>query len=368
MPIVNTNLAAEFDGDTLADIYAILLTGTEWAPYLRKLTGVTKPRQLPYADGSEYVLQSPVDCPRIGTNDAYVDIALDRRQLEVEEMMFFDSINPDDWRGDFPDFQPSGDMLNLTLDPEVARVVMAIIQNRIDHQLSILDYQGDTDSLTSGTLVTGEEYIIDTFVAGDDFTNIGGTNVTDNIFTATGTTPTTWTNGSSLSLHAKGFYDGFKEKMVADADVVDVANVGVITTSNVFTILNSVIAAIPVSIRSRAADIKIFMSYTDMDKYDQADGATQQFTTDSRVSPNRKYKNLYELVPMESIPENEIMCTIATMGNDGNLVSGAWFENDSSNFQMYKESSGDKDWAILFRFLRGVEYRSGQHIVYYAGS
>ena len=53
-------------------------------------------------------------------------------------------------------------------------------------------------ALTSGTLVAGQEYTIDTFVAGDDFANVGGTNVTGNVFAATGTTPTTWTNSSSL--------------------------------------------------------------------------------------------------------------------------------------------------------------------------
>jgi hypothetical protein len=53
-------------------------------------------------------------------------------------------------------------------------------------------------ALTSGALVTGQEYTIDTFVAGDDFANVGGTNETGNVFVATGTTPTTWTNSSSL--------------------------------------------------------------------------------------------------------------------------------------------------------------------------
>lgn len=53
-------------------------------------------------------------------------------------------------------------------------------------------------ALTSGTLTIGKQYIIDTFVAGDNFTNVGGTNVTGNSFVATGTTPSTWTNSSSL--------------------------------------------------------------------------------------------------------------------------------------------------------------------------
>jgi hypothetical protein len=60
------------------------------------------------------------------------------------------------------------------------------------------DKWGSQTPITSGTLETGKNYIIDTYVAGDDFTNIGGTNVSGSEFTATGTTPTTWTNSSSL--------------------------------------------------------------------------------------------------------------------------------------------------------------------------
>ncbi len=53
--------------------------------------------------------------------------------------------------------------------------------------------------LTSGSLVTGKRYLIATYVAGDAFTNVGAaSNATGIIFIATGTTPTTWTNASSL--------------------------------------------------------------------------------------------------------------------------------------------------------------------------
>ncbi len=53
--------------------------------------------------------------------------------------------------------------------------------------------------LTSGTLTVDTWYIIDNYVAGDDFTNVGGTNATGVSFKATGTTPTVWTNSSELS-------------------------------------------------------------------------------------------------------------------------------------------------------------------------
>jgi hypothetical protein len=54
-------------------------------------------------------------------------------------------------------------------------------------------------ALTSGTLIIGKHYTIDTFEAGDDFTNVGAaSNASGVSFVATGTTPTTWANGSSL--------------------------------------------------------------------------------------------------------------------------------------------------------------------------
>ena len=52
---------------------------------------------------------------------------------------------------------------------------------------------------TSGSLTTAKRYQIETYVAGDDFANLGAPeNATGVVFTSTGTTPTDWTNGSTL--------------------------------------------------------------------------------------------------------------------------------------------------------------------------
>lgn len=51
---------------------------------------------------------------------------------------------------------------------------------------------------TSGTLKIGCRYRIQSYVIGDDFLNVGGTNSSGIEFIATGTTPTTWANGSEV--------------------------------------------------------------------------------------------------------------------------------------------------------------------------
>lgn len=61
---------------------------------------------------------------------------------------------------------------------------------------------------SSGTLTVGKRYKITTFVTGDDFTNVGASaNTEGTIFVATGTTPTTWTNSSVLTLWGEVEYD-----------------------------------------------------------------------------------------------------------------------------------------------------------------
>jgi len=76
----------------------------------------------------------------------------------------------------------------------IASQVLDLYNNGINYA----DKWGNQTPITSGTLEIGKNYIIDTYVAGDDFTNVGGTNVSGSEFIATGDTPTTWANGSSL--------------------------------------------------------------------------------------------------------------------------------------------------------------------------
>jgi hypothetical protein len=66
-------------------------------------------------------------------------------------------------------------------------------------RLDINDVETVGIPLTSGLLVIGLIYQIVTYVAGDDFINVGAaSNAATVQFIATGTTPTNWTNGSTL--------------------------------------------------------------------------------------------------------------------------------------------------------------------------
>lgn len=86
--------------------------------------------------------------------------------------------------------------------------------------------------LTSGALVVGKVYKILTYVSGDDFVNVNGLNVTGTLFVATGTTPTTWSNGSSLqefAIQSTMFFTGAKPYQIGSATLtregIDVSGV-----------------------------------------------------------------------------------------------------------------------------------------------
>jgi hypothetical protein len=55
------------------------------------------------------------------------------------------------------------------------------------------------EPIFSGNLIVGMTYTITNYVVGDDFTNVGGTNISGNTFVAIGTTPLVWTNLSMLT-------------------------------------------------------------------------------------------------------------------------------------------------------------------------
>ena len=80
-----------------------------------------------------------------------------------------------------------------------------------------LNKGSDGVTATSGVLEVGKDYLIKSLQAGDDFSNVGY--VSDGtIFTATGTTPTTWTNSTEVIFITDSLSDLLTTK---DASVTD---------------------------------------------------------------------------------------------------------------------------------------------------
>ena len=314
---ITHTMDTKFEGTVDQLIYKVLAVGNEWSEFTVPHLGLSKPKVLPYSKrSSEGYLQTNVANPRIGTNDSGgVDFA--HRLLEVGSFMVHFPIQPSDWQDEFPEFQPSGPQVDLEMNPQIAEVIVATVLNGIEDEISDLDYQGD-DTLSSPSLLR--------------------------------------------------FYDGFEKLALADANVIDVANIGVITKGNVLSILESVKKAIPFRLRKKGAKVKIFMNYQDYDLAQEANKETNNDGTILTVAEVPMLEKKYPLIPMTSVPKNHIMATIASTSGDSNLTKGYWFETDKENFILAKESPGDEKWKFLLRAKMGVQYRYGGDIVLYIGS
>lgn len=97
------------------------------------------------------------------------------------------------FRSNQPNLCYSMDVFNRVLTQDEVLYLSA------QRPVSFQDYGATGVDQTSGNLVVGKKYRIRSFASGDDFTNVGAaSNATGVEFVATGTTPTTWTNSSSL--------------------------------------------------------------------------------------------------------------------------------------------------------------------------
>ncbi len=313
---ITQSTSAKFTADNVVDIYLKLFSGDEWAPFQRVETGIDKPRVLPSGASSQNLLQDNVVDP--AASDASGDIAIGYALLEVDRVMSLLKLVPEDWRADFPDFQPTGTTLDLAMNPNVLGPVMEMLKNGINTEIGNLVYQGD-DALAAPSQLR--------------------------------------------------FTDGYSKKFKADATVIDVANIGVITVANVLDIIQDVENAIPMRLRKqRKNDIKIFMSGTTWDLAMEANRATQQNATLLTTGNVTKSPSGYEMVPMDAVSDNEIFATPCGTNKESNLVRGVWFDADSENFLMYREQPSHETWLIVLKFSIGVQYRAGHDVIFYLGT
>jgi hypothetical protein len=112
-------------------------------------------------------------------------------------------------------FQAGDDFANVATVNVTGAVFTATGTTPTDYTNgSTLENLTDGGTQTSGALISGKVYKVVTFVAGDDFDNVANINVDDSVFEATGTTPTTWTNSSQVDPTIRLFGFEFQGRQV----------------------------------------------------------------------------------------------------------------------------------------------------------
>lgn len=301
-----------FDGDVLEQLYLIAEVGNQTIEkgLVFNNTGVPDKRELPFLKVSD----NPWGTYTTGVPGGDTFTAeKDKRDLETFEMMLYTEYLPDTFILEWEAWRSVKSFTDLMLNPKLLTDVLSLLNNKAGTQLSKVIWQGDT--------------------------------------------------GGAADV---AFFDGFIKKFLADGDVTDVANIGVITTANVIEILGDVWAAIPTKFFDNP-DFMILMSTIDYKKLQEANNSIKE-TTVGVLDENIHRLFLEKRIEhVDGIPANSIVGAVATSALTSNLHFGSWFTLENENPKIGLKDNAGKIWFIRIDAKFGVQYRTGEEVILYTG-
>lgn len=233
----------------------------------------------------------------------------------VEMMIYIPDINPRIFESEWRPFQPSGALPNRVLDPMIQKTFVDIVSAQAQFQIGKLLWQGDT------------------------------------------------TLASTNAMH---FFNGMVTRAAASATNIDVTNAGVITSLNVISILESVLAAIPNALFDNP-NFVIHMNTGDFRKFQQADRQLSY----KGSGPSDEAKPMFagkEIRYYSGFPANKILASVASAAPESNQYAATDKVTDSENFIIEKLRPEGEFYFLKALFKMDANFRIDSESVYYAGS
>lgn len=305
MAVTITN--TNYNGDVIKLLYKVLGVGNQVIEKGAAYleTGVKTKRAIPAIE----LADNPLGTWEATPTGETADTDYSERELSMVKAMLYETMSPVTWHEIWDEFAAQGaTFTNLSMNTEVMSAVMDLYKNKIGKQMSEEFWQGTT------------------------------------------------------------FIDGIIAKCVADSNVIDVTNIGVITQANVFDILQDVWDAVPDQFIDDE-NYKIFLSTTDWRKAQAAHLAAKASTDGYLESTVADLFLSKRLVHMTGIPENTIVAAKGTSGQDSNLIFGVYATPDQEIGApiLDKVAPNSRNMFIRVDFKMDANYRSGKEIVLYQG-
>jgi hypothetical protein len=303
----STLYAGSVTGEVIYKIRAGV--GFEWSDHVRTEAMMDgKPRQLTRGESGGTALQANVANPRQADfTAASLTTTIDGRQLNVTRISALQQIDVGDWFATFPDFQPTGSMVDLQVNDKIRSTVIDLTLNKIETEINAMHSSGST------------------------------------------------------------LWNGFSTLILADGDATQVGTPAVLSSANIISYMFELRNALPPRLR-RNKNLKIFMSYADADLFDQASRDTQDaqvtVSLDGVRTITQQNGSTIPVIAIEGIPKNFVFATIGGNSSDSNLVQGVWVDSDTSNLALYKEQPADETWNMVMKAALGVQYYTGKDIFY----
>lgn len=306
MSIIITGSA--YDGEVLEQLLVQATTTNELVDrgLIRLVPNVTKKTALPRMKTGK-MLQKVKEMP--GVEDGKGNFTYDEKYLEPKQFMAFTTFNPAAFEAVWRPFQPKGNLVFEELPTSVQNTLLAEMAAAVNFELG-------------GHFINGE--------FGDD---------DDHLF------------------------NGVITKILADADIAQVANAVALTKENIIAKMNLAWEALPIKYRAKA---KMAMSPTDFTKYSDALTDLSAKGPDYTTQAAPKFKNM----PIEVLsewPEHVIICTIWGSDAKTNVWGGVNLVNDFDTIKIGLLQNAGELYFFKMKMSADTEIAWGEQCSVYDG-
>ncbi len=304
------NIATVYAGEVLEQLLVRATTGNQMVAggHIHVQPGVQKKFIIPRLRASN-MLQKRKEQPVEG--DSAGDFTIDERVLEPKDFMAFTTFNPRAFEAFWRPFQPTGNLVFRELPAEVQNQMLAEMAKVVDFQL-------------------GGEFI----------------------------------NGA-FSPAEGDFFDGILTRIVADANVIVVAEPVGLTQANIIAKLKLVRASVPKALRSHP-NLKFFMSVRDAENY--------EYELTDKPSKGADYTNMNperfkgtKIVPLADWPENVIVAAVTSSGIDSNFWAGVDYADDAEAIQIDKLTNAGEKYFFKMLMKADTNVVFPEDVVLYDG-
>lgn len=304
------NIATIYAGEVLEQLLVRATTGNQMVAggHIHVQPGVQKKFIIPRLRASN-MLQKRKEQPT--EEDSSGDFTIDERTLEPKDFMAFTTFNPRAFEAFWRPFQPTGNLVFRELPADVQNQMLAEMAKVVDFQL-------------------GGEFI----------------------------------NGA-FSPAEGDFFDGILTRIVADENVVIVAEPVGLTQANIISKMKLVRASVPKALRSHP-NLKFFMSVRDAENYEyELTDKPSKGADYTNMNPER-FKGI-KIVPLADWPENVIVAAVTSSGIDSNFWAGVDYADDAEAIQIDKLTNAGEKYFFKMLMKADTNVVFPEDIVLYDG-
>lgn len=305
--MASVNVTSAYVGEVEETLFSLMTVGNQAVEKgsVHVEPGVQKALVLPRLNADADQLQAREADPTTPSDS----FNYDERTLTPLDFMFFDKINPRNFEDVWRPFQPTGPLVDRVDNTKIQAAIIEEALKTVGTQIGKLIWQGNTAGAT-----------------------------------------------------ALSWFDGF-QKILQASGTINPTPAGVITASNVISILEATEAAIPSTIWDDP-NVIIHISTSDYRLYQQAARALDFKGTDIGDAQASRFAGR-EIRNYSGLEKDHIIVAKSTAGKDSNLWAGIDVNGDSENVKIERFRPESENFIVKVLMKYGVQSPNPTETVHY---